>query len=77
MAKVSKIIVDKAVLVNTGNYENVRIGYAEEVTLEEGDDAKAERTRATERVDNVLRDEVDAIELKTRRANSKAGRFGI
>lgn len=79
MAKILEFTVGKAALVSLGanSYENVRIETSLTVALEEGDDLEKERTKAMNNVNDYVRDEVDAVEMKERRACSKAKRFGI
>lgn len=79
MAKILEFTVGKAVLVSLGqnSYENVRLEANVTVALEEGDDLDKERTKAMGGVSDYLREEVDAVEMKQRRDQSKAKRFGI
>lgn len=77
MAKVSSIRVGKTVTVNIGNYENVRIETSVEMAIDEGDDVAKVREKAMNEVNTYISDEVDGIELKQRKASSKAGRFGV
>ena len=79
MAKITEFTVCKAALVSLGqnSYENVRLEASLTVTLDEGDDLDKERNKAMSNINDYLRDEIDAVELKERRASSKAKRFGI
>lgn len=77
MAKVKSVRVGKLVTVNIGNYENVRIETSVEMDIEDGDDVAKVRDKAMAEVNAYISDEVDGIELKQRKASSKAGRFGV
>lgn len=79
MAKVKEVTVGKSVLVSLGqnSYENVRIELSLTMEIEEGDDVAKVRDDTMSRVNEYIRDEVDAVELKERRERSKAKRFGV
>lgn len=79
MAKVKEIVVGKSVLVSLGqnSYENVRIENSQTMTIEDGDDIDKVRGIAMQYVNEYIREEVDAVELKQRREASKAKRFGV
>jgi hypothetical protein len=77
MAKVNSIRVGKTVTVNIGNYENVRIETSVEMAIDTGDDVNAIRENAVKQVNAYISDEIDAVELKQRKATSKAQRFGV
>lgn len=79
MAKVKELTVGKSVLVSLGHnsFENVRIEHSMTMNLEEGDDLNKVRDFAMTQVNEYVREEVDAVELKQRREASKAKRFGI
>ncbi|MGD9725599.1 MAG: hypothetical protein AB7L09_21385 [Nitrospira sp.] len=77
MAKLVEVAVRKEVIVNTGNYENVKVAFEEKYAVEDGDDVDKVRANAVKSVNAALVDEVDAIENKVVRARSRAGRFGI
>lgn len=79
MAKIKELTVGKSALVSLGanSYENVRIEHSLTMTLEEGDDAEVVRDKAMKGVNDYVRDEIDAVELKQRREASKAKRFGV
>ncbi len=75
----AKVAVRKSVLISSGQYENVRVECEFETQIE-GDsvaDLQKEAGRLTEVANNYLREEVDAVELKTRKAQSKASRYGL
>lgn len=77
MATVKEVTVGKSVLVSIGNYENVRIMTSITMALSEGDDVSDVREKAMKDVNAYISDEVDGLELKQRKASSKAGRFGV
>lgn len=77
MAKVNSIRVGKTVTVNIGNYENVRIETSVEMAIDVDDDVNAVRENAMKQVNAYISDEIDAVELKQRKATSKAQRFGV
>ena len=79
MAKVKEITVGRSVLVSLGanSYENVRIDHSLTMAIEDGDDVNEVRGITMGKVNDYIRDEVDAVELKQRRETSKAKRFGV
>ena len=79
MAKVIEVTVGRSVLVSLGanSYENVRIDHSLTMAVEDNDEVGEVRVRAMEKVNEFIRDEVDALELKQRRETSKAKRFGV
>jgi len=75
--KVKEITVSKSALVSIGNYENVRIELSMTAAIDESDNVADVREQMTKDVNAYISDEVDGIELKQRKASSKAGRFGV
>lgn len=82
MSKIKEIKIGKSVLVNIGNFENVRLEYAMTIgEIEENESFKDLLVETQDEVDKYLKNKVDELEIDSkeymRKAKSKAGRFGI
>ncbi len=74
---ITEITVSRTVKINVKNYENTDIGVTLTATLDKDDDATRVYQDLTQSTRDLIRTEVDAIELGQHKANSKASRFGV
>lgn len=75
--QVTEITVSRTVKINVKNYENTDIGVTLTAILDKEDDASEVYRTLAQNTRDLIRAEVDAIELGQRTANSKASRFGV
>ncbi len=75
--KIREITVSRTVKINVKNYENTDIGVTLTAILEDEEDATAAYEVLAQNTRDLIRAEVDAIELGQRTSNSKASRFGV
>ena len=75
--QVKEITVSRAVKINVKNYENTDIGVTITASVDKDEDASAVYQTLAQNTRDLIRAEVDAIELGQRQANSKASRFGV
>ncbi len=74
---VTEITVSRTVKINVKNYENTDIGVTLTAALDKDEDATVVYQTLAQNTRDLIRAEVDAIELGQLKANSKASRFGV
>ncbi len=75
--QVKEITVSRAVKINVKNYENTDVGVTLTAILNESDDPTTAYQTLAQNTRDLIRAEVDAIELGQRQADSRASRFGV
>lgn len=75
--QVTEITVARAVKINVKNYENTDITVTITATVDKDEDATAVYQVLSQNTRDLIRTEVDAVELGQHAADSMASRFGV
>jgi hypothetical protein len=78
--EVDRVMVAKTICISTGKFETTKVSIELEYKCREGEDrfdGPSAADALTDEVNAYLRNEADKIDAAKRRANSRAGRFGV